>query len=153
MRTSLTPGLLLIAFLQCGVLGQSTQPIEITKTFTAMAHDEPWDGWARNERSIPGWGNKPPEPGTVTIIAADKGQLRTFSGRVDGLDTLKDAEVGVVSLTYIYWNHEDAYHWTPVASDGTFSITEDKYPKENKAVILRAPGSSVDVFELYLQRE
>jgi RNA polymerase sigma factor (sigma-70 family) len=127
------------------VLGHATRPsetgpTEITETFTAAQQDKRWDGWASDDRSIPGWGNKPPEPGTVAVVASANGKARTFSGRVDGLATFKGAEVGVVSLAYIYWNRRDTYHWTPVASDGTFSIKEDKYAEENKAVILRAPG-------------
>jgi hypothetical protein len=143
MRTRCWVSLLIGIFscpLSCPVLAQSTQSAQITKTFIAIEHDSPWDGWAKSERSIPGWRNKPPEPGTVKIIAAASGQSRTFSGRVDGLESTAGAQVGVVSLTYIYWILSDTYHWMPLAKDGTFSITEDKYPVENKAVILRAPG-------------
>ena len=121
-------------------LAQSTRPGEIAKIFQAVQLPARWAGWAKNDQSIPGWGNKPPEPGTVTIINTPVGESRSFSGRVDGLDSVTGAEVGVVSLTYIYWNQKDTYHWVPLTIDGTFTITDDKYPTENKAVILRAPG-------------
>jgi hypothetical protein len=145
LPSRLSRAMLLIAILCGHATGQSTarppttRP-EIIKNFTAVEQTHSWNGWARDDKSIPGWGNKPPEPGTVNVIKAEAGAPRTFSGRVDGLDSFIGAEVGVVSLTYIYWNRPGAYHWTPVADDGTFNISESTYPDENKAIILRAPG-------------
>ena len=140
MRMVIGAAVLMLGFVPCVLLGQTTRPGEVTKTFVAAIQRSAWAGWAKSDQSVPGWGNRPPEPGTVTVVPFEKGQERTFSGRVDGLDSMMGAEVGVVSLTYIYWNKKDAYHWAPVEADGTFSIIEDKYPSENKAVILRAPG-------------
>jgi hypothetical protein len=126
---------------------QTSQPAEVTKIVTAVESVERWNGWAKDSRSRPGWGNTPPEPGTVTIFPGQAKQPRTFSGRVEGLDNLKGAEVGVVSLSYIYWvRQKETFHWSPVAEDGTFSLTEDKFLDENKSVVLRAPGRPLTIF-------
>ncbi|HSH93288.1 MAG TPA: hypothetical protein VK968_04015, partial [Roseimicrobium sp.] len=126
---------------------QTSQPAEVTKTVTAVESMERWNGWAKDSRSRPGWGNVPPEPGTVTIVPGQAKQPRTFSGRVEGLESLKGAEVGIVSLSYIYWiRQKETFHWSPVAADGTFSITDDKFLDENKSVVLRAPGRPLTVF-------
>jgi len=126
---------------------QSTQPAEVTKVITAVESTERWIGWAKDSRSRPGWANTPPEPGTVTIVPGEEKEPRTFSGRVEGLANLKGAEVGVVSLAYIYWiRQKETFHWSPVAADGTFSITEDKLLNENKSIVLRAPGQPMTIF-------
>jgi len=128
-------------------MAQSTQPAEVTKVITAIESTTPWNGWAKDSRSRPGWGNTPPEPGSVTIIPGEVKQPRTFSGRVEGLADLKGAEVGVVSLAYIYWiRQKETFHWSPVTADGTFSVTEDKLLDENKSIVLRAPGRPLTIF-------
>jgi len=132
------PALWLIVLGSCA-MAQSTQP-EVVKTITAEESFERWDGWAKDSRSRPGWGNVPPEPGTVTIVKAEPKQPRIFSGKVEGLDDLTGAEVGIVSLSYIYWiRQKETFHWSPVAADGTFSVTENTFLDENKSVVLRAP--------------
>jgi hypothetical protein len=67
---------------------------------------------------------------------------------VEGLESLKGAEIGVVSLSYIYWvRQKETFHWSPVAEDGTFSITEDKFLDENKSVVVRASGRPLTIFK------
>lgn len=122
------------------LLGQTTQPA-VTKTIQAEEQSEPWNGWAKDGKSRPGWGNVPPEPGTVTIVNAEPKAPRTFAGRVEGLDSYEGAEVGIVTLSYIYWiRQKETFRWQPVNADGTFNMTDERSPEENKAVFLRAPG-------------
>ncbi|CAN5574833.1 hypothetical protein BH10PLA1_BH10PLA1_11980 [soil metagenome] len=135
------------ALLVSHAVAQSTQPVEVTKVITAVESTERWNGWAKDSRSRPGWANTPPEPGTVTIVPGEAKQPRTFSGRVEGLASVKGAEVGVVSLAYIYWiRQKETFHWSPVADDGTFSVTEDKLLDENKSIVLRAPERPMTIF-------
>jgi len=147
MRLIQSLACLAICLLVSHAVAQSTQPAEVTKTITAEESFERWNGWAKDSRSRPGWGNVPPEAGTVTIVPGEAKQPRTFSGRVEGLADLKGAEVAVVSLAYIYWiRQKETFHWSPVAADGTFSITEDKLLDENKSIMLRAPGQPITIF-------
>lgn len=149
MRTPLLfASLALLGFIATPlVVGQTTPQSEVTKVITAVESTQRWNGWAKDGRSRPGWGNTPPEPGTVTIIPGEAKQPRTFSGRVEGLDGVKGAEVGVVSLAYIYWiRQKETFHWSPLADDGTFSIIEDKLLDENKSIVLRAPGRPMTIF-------
>ncbi|MDD5262884.1 MAG: hypothetical protein PHD76_13650 [Methylacidiphilales bacterium] len=67
---------------------------------------------------------------------------RTFSGKVLGPESMKGVEIGLVSLVGIQWNHDDAYQWTPVAADGSFSITDARYQNAGKALVVRGPNTA-----------
>jgi hypothetical protein len=100
---------------------------------------ESWDGWGN------GTGKEETPPPYVkeslTVTAVDPGAERTFKGRVDKRLAGEKLEVGIVSLIGIHWIKKDNYEWSPLAEDGTFSVTSKYEPGVAKAICVRGPDA------------
>jgi RNA polymerase sigma factor (sigma-70 family) len=73
------------------------------------------------------------------------GEKARFVGRVEGLTTTSGAEIGIVYLRGTHWLTANNYQWQPLAPDGTFNITADKFPAARRAVMVRSKTQSATV--------
>jgi len=109
--------------------------------YKAATPDVMWNGWGYSSPLDPAADPKPAAAREqFDIVPTDPAVPRTFSGKVVGPESMKGVEVGIVSLEGIHWNKPDAYQWSPVGEDGTFSVPDMRYPDASKAIAVRGPG-------------
>lgn len=112
---------------------------ENTVIYHAETREKSWDGWG-----LSGPPSEPEENGgreQMTLHESDGHSPRVFSGRVVGRENFDGLEVGLVSLVGVHWVNPEAYQWTPVAPDGTFSLTDANYQDAGKALVVRGPDT------------
>lgn len=148
MKTPNVAVALLLSLLPAGFAAETAQAPVSTGTgntivYRAAIPDKMWNGWGYSSPAKPDAKKEPaPEPEQFDKIQNAGKEPRTFSGKVTGLDPLKGAEVGLVSLVGTHWVDKSTYQWQPVGADGSFSMVDLHYQAAGKALVLRGPDTA-----------
>jgi hypothetical protein len=77
---------------------------------------------------------------TFIPVRRDGAGPQVFSGRVEGVASYDNVQVGVISLLTVHRHIDSAFEWVDVKADGRFAVLTHAWPDQAKAVCVRAPG-------------